>query len=208
MKKTITTHEARIASVIANARAKKDAFNPDVRYWLAAGNGEVLAIVRCKWSEKPNLATEMKKLGYSEPSFRNGFVWTKPGDDDVSLPTLTIDEDDEAYIESKIGVYDDIIANPEPWVGTSYDTAEETDSDETDDETDGDKQPKGISINNGRSYCTPEEAVEAVGMDEIASMMDEEVREELANEWQGDEDDYAGFIAEYLKRAPEDLIIG
>lgn len=67
---------------------------------------------------------------------------------------------------------------------------------------------KNISINNGNTYCTIKEALEAVGMDEIASMMDEEVREELANEWQGDEDDYAGFIAEYLKRAPEDLIIG
>lgn len=67
---------------------------------------------------------------------------------------------------------------------------------------------KNISINNGASYCTIKEALEAVGMDEIVSMMDDDVREEVANEWQGDEDDHEGFIAEYLRRAPEDLIIG
>ncbi len=69
-------------------------------------------------------------------------------------------------------------------------------------------QMKNISINNGVSYCTIKEALEAVGMDEIVSMMDDDVREEVANEWQGDEDDHEGFIAEYLRRAPEDLIIG
>ena len=65
-----------------------------------------------------------------------------------------------------------------------------------------------ISINNGRNYCTPTEAIAALGMDEIASWMDPETRETLANEWQGADDDYTGFLAEYLDRAPYDLIIG
>ena len=67
---------------------------------------------------------------------------------------------------------------------------------------------KNISINNGNTYCTIKEALEAAGMDEIVSMMDDEIREEVANEWQGADDDYEGFIAEYLSRAEEDLIIG
>lgn len=67
---------------------------------------------------------------------------------------------------------------------------------------------KNISINNGNTYCTIKEALDAVGMDEIALMMDDELREKIANEWQGDEDDHEGFIAEYLSRATEDLIIG
>ena len=65
-----------------------------------------------------------------------------------------------------------------------------------------------ISINNGRSYCTPTEAIAALSMDEIASWMDPETRETLANEWQGADDDYTGFLTEYLDRAPYDLIIG
>lgn len=67
---------------------------------------------------------------------------------------------------------------------------------------------RNISVNNGTSYCTVKEAIEAVGMDEIVSMMDDEIREELANDWQGEEDDYEGFVTEYLRRASEDLIIG
>lgn len=65
-----------------------------------------------------------------------------------------------------------------------------------------------ISINNGHSYCTPTEAIAALGMDEITSWMDPETREALANEWQGDTGDYIGFLTEYLRRAPYDLIIG
>ena len=65
-----------------------------------------------------------------------------------------------------------------------------------------------ISINNGRSYCTPAEAIAALGMGVIASWMDPETREALANEWQGEADDCIGFLTEYLRRAPYDLIIG
>lgn len=65
-----------------------------------------------------------------------------------------------------------------------------------------------ISINNNRSYCTPAEAIAALGMDEVASWMDPETRDALSNEWQGADDDYTGFLAEYLRRAPYDLIIG
>lgn len=67
---------------------------------------------------------------------------------------------------------------------------------------------KNISINNGHSYCTIREALEAVGMDNIVLMMDDAVREEIAAEWQGGEDDYEGFIAAYLSRADDDLMIG
>jgi len=67
---------------------------------------------------------------------------------------------------------------------------------------------RSISINNGNTYCTIKEAIEAVGMDEIVAMMDDDLREEIANEWQGEEDDHEGFVAEYLRRASEDLIIG
>lgn len=65
---------------------------------------------------------------------------------------------------------------------------------------------KKISINNGHSYTTPREAIKAAGMDTIAYMMDDEIRERVANKYAPCTD--AKFIREYLRRAKADLIIG
>ena len=63
-----------------------------------------------------------------------------------------------------------------------------------------------ISINNGRSECTPAEAIAAVGMDEIASWMDPEIREAVHADLAPCTEEE--FLTEYLRRAPYDLIIG
>lgn len=65
---------------------------------------------------------------------------------------------------------------------------------------------KQISINNGASYTTIEDAIATVGMDTIAMMMDDEIREQVANDIAPCTDEE--FVAEYLRRAEEDLIIG
>lgn len=65
---------------------------------------------------------------------------------------------------------------------------------------------KKISINNGASYTTIEDAIATVGMDTIAMMMDDEIREQVANNIAPCTDEE--FVAEYLRRANEDLIIG
>lgn len=65
---------------------------------------------------------------------------------------------------------------------------------------------KKISINNGASYTTIEDAIATVGMDTIAMMMDDEIREQVANNIAPCTDEE--FVAEYLSRANEDLIIG
>ena len=65
---------------------------------------------------------------------------------------------------------------------------------------------KRISINNGHSYTTPREAIKAAGMDTIAYMMDDGIREHVAHKYAPCTD--AKFIREYLRRAKSDLIIG
>lgn len=65
---------------------------------------------------------------------------------------------------------------------------------------------KQVSINNGASYTTIEDAIATVGMDTIAMMMDDEIREQVANDIAPCTDEE--FVAEYLRRANEDLIIG
>ena len=65
---------------------------------------------------------------------------------------------------------------------------------------------KQISINNGVSYTTIEDAIATVGMDTIAMMMDDEIREQVANDIAPCTDEE--FVAEYLRRTEEDLIIG
>lgn len=65
---------------------------------------------------------------------------------------------------------------------------------------------KKISINNGASYTTIEDAIATVGMDTIAMIMDDEIREQVANNIAPCTDEE--FVAEYLSRANEDLIIG
>lgn len=65
---------------------------------------------------------------------------------------------------------------------------------------------KEFRINNGVSHTTVKEAIETVGMDVIAMMMDDEIREQVANEIAPCTDEE--FVTEYLCRANEDLIIG
>lgn len=65
---------------------------------------------------------------------------------------------------------------------------------------------KKISINNGHSYTTPREANKAAGIDAIAYMMDDEIREHVAHKYAPCTD--AKFIREYLRRAKANLIIG
>lgn len=67
---------------------------------------------------------------------------------------------------------------------------------------------KLVSVNNGKSYCTPEEAVKSVDWDALVSLMDDRTREDVVADWDGDDDDRAGFLRAYLAIAPSDLIIG
>lgn len=63
-----------------------------------------------------------------------------------------------------------------------------------------------ISVNNGNTYCTPTEAVNAVGIDAIVAMMDDEIRNLVDHIFVGSTD--ADFIDLYLALADTDLIIG
>lgn len=64
-----------------------------------------------------------------------------------------------------------------------------------------------ISIDNGHSYVTAAEALEVFSIDDIAQFMDDDVREQIHGEIAGQCTDEE-FLEEYLRRAPEDLIIG
>jgi hypothetical protein len=63
-----------------------------------------------------------------------------------------------------------------------------------------------ISVDNGRSYVTPNEAIEAQPWDVIVSFMDDDVRETVHNELAPCTE--AEFLTRYLELAPHDLIIG
>lgn len=71
---------------------------------------------------------------------------------------------------------------------------------------------KRLSIDNGASYIDADDedslrsAIEAIGMNAIASMMDDETRERAAAELAPCSD--VTFIRYYLKTAAENLIIG
>ena len=65
---------------------------------------------------------------------------------------------------------------------------------------------KHISIDNGHSYTTVKEAITAVGMNVIAQMMDDEVREKVHATFSGTTDEE--FVVEYLRISERDLIIG
>ena len=65
---------------------------------------------------------------------------------------------------------------------------------------------KQISINNGHSFCTIEEALAEFSIDTIAHYMDDDTREAVARKFTGKSD--AEFISEYLKSASEDIVIG
>lgn len=62
-----------------------------------------------------------------------------------------------------------------------------------------------ISIDNGASYVTPEEAVAGMSWDAIVNLMDDDTRETVAQEGYDDE---VSFLARYLELADSDLIIG
>lgn len=65
---------------------------------------------------------------------------------------------------------------------------------------------KNISINNGVSYTTIEDAIANCKWDAIVQMMEDDVREQVANEIAPCTNEE--FLTEYLRRANEDLIIG
>ena len=63
-----------------------------------------------------------------------------------------------------------------------------------------------ISINNGHSYTTPEDALQEHSIDTIANYMDDDTREAVYRELAPCTD--AEFLTRYLELAAEDLIIG
>lgn len=65
---------------------------------------------------------------------------------------------------------------------------------------------KRISIDNGNTYCTPEEAIAQIGIDTIANYMDNDIRESVHYDIAPCSD--VDFLIEYLSRADDDLIIG
>ena len=70
----------------------------------------------------------------------------------------------------------------------------------------GENIMKNISINNGATYTTIEDALANCNWDAIVQMMDDEIREQVANAIAPCTNEE--FLAEYLRRASEDLIIG
>lgn len=65
---------------------------------------------------------------------------------------------------------------------------------------------KNISINNGATYTTIEDALDNCRWYAIVQMMDDEIREHVANAIAPCTNEE--FLTEYLRRANEDLIIG
>lgn len=65
---------------------------------------------------------------------------------------------------------------------------------------------KQISIDNGATYTTPTEALEAVSIDTMAEYMDDDTREAVHSELAPCSD--IEFLTRYLELAPDDLIIG
>lgn len=65
---------------------------------------------------------------------------------------------------------------------------------------------KQISINNGHTYVTPAEAIDAIAWDGIVSLMDDDTREHVHLEMAPCTD--LEFLSTYLEKATEDLIVG
>lgn len=65
---------------------------------------------------------------------------------------------------------------------------------------------KTISINNGHSTCTVQEALAAVSIDVIANVMDDDTREQVHAELAPCTDEE--FLERYLEIAPYDIVIG
>lgn len=68
------------------------------------------------------------------------------------------------------------------------------------------KRIKRISIDNGNTYCTAEEAIAQIGIDTIVNYMDNDIRESVNYDIAPCAD--IDFLNEYLSRADDDLIIG
>lgn len=67
-------------------------------------------------------------------------------------------------------------------------------------------EPARISIDNGMTYCTVSEAIEAKDWDLIVSFMDDDVREDVHDELAPCTNEE--FLTRYLELANDDLIIG
>ena len=65
---------------------------------------------------------------------------------------------------------------------------------------------KKISIDNGNSWTTPEAAIATLGLDVIVNHMDDDTREAVHAELAPCTE--VEFLAAYLERATDDLIIG
>ena len=65
---------------------------------------------------------------------------------------------------------------------------------------------KKISINNGNTFVTPEEAIHEMDWDTIVSHMDDHTREKTHGEMAPCSD--VEFLKKYLENATDDLIIG
>ena len=63
-----------------------------------------------------------------------------------------------------------------------------------------------ISIDNGRTYCTAEEALNAHDLATIAHYMDDDTREQVHNELAPCTE--LEFLRRYLEIAPYDIVIG
>lgn len=62
-----------------------------------------------------------------------------------------------------------------------------------------------ISIDNGNTFVSAEEAIEGVGFEEIASYMDSDLKEKVHSlEYDNDQE----FLEKYLELSDHDLIIG
>lgn len=65
---------------------------------------------------------------------------------------------------------------------------------------------KRISIDNGATYTEPEQALQVMGIDEMAEYMESDTRENVHNE--AAPCTAVEFLTKYLENAKEDLIIG
>lgn len=68
------------------------------------------------------------------------------------------------------------------------------------------EEPAKISVDNGRRWVTPEEAIETMPWDIIVAAMDDRYREYIHNEASPCSDQE--FLTRYLEVSPENIIIG
>ena len=63
-----------------------------------------------------------------------------------------------------------------------------------------------ISVNNGISFCSPEEAIETLPWETIVNAMDDEIREAVHAELSPCTEEQ--FLKRYLELSTSDLVIG